>query len=138
MNTSHPVTVVLADTHESYSAGLARAITEHPRLELVGVAGDGREALALILRQRPDIAVLDVRLPGLDGFAVSERLTACQPVIETRIVLLTAVPDAAQYTHARGVGAYDCLEKGVSREQICDALVNAAAPHAGARHASCS
>lgn len=135
MNAPDTVTIVLADAHESYSAGLARAITEYPGLELVGVASDGREALALILRQRPDVAVLDIRLPGLDGFAVSERLMACREATETRVVLLTALPDAAQYARARSVGASDYLEKGAPREQICDALVNAAA-HADGPHAT--
>ena len=64
-----PIRVLVADDHPVYREGVARAIAERPDLELVGEAGDGREALTSIRRLQPDVAVLDVRMPGLTGVA---------------------------------------------------------------------
>ena len=61
------VRVVVADDHPLYREGVLRAIKARPELEAVGVAADGREALAEIERLRPDVAVLDVRMPGSTG-----------------------------------------------------------------------
>jgi len=116
-------TVLIADTHEHYRSGLVRAIAMHPGLELGGVTDDGFAALSLIISQRPDLALLDVRLPGLDGFAITRRLMAGEPPPRTRVVLLSAVLDHAQRARARTVGAVGCLGKDASRWEICSALI---------------
>lgn len=116
-------TVLIADPHEQYRGGLARAIAMHPRLRVDSVTDDGFVALSLILTRKPDLALLDVRLGGLDGFRISERLKSEREHPETRIVLLTAVLDHAQRTRALSVGAVDCLAKDASRSEICDALL---------------
>ena len=84
---------------------------------------DGFVALSLILTRKPNLALLDVRLVGLDGFRISERLRNERAHSQTRIVLLTAVLDHAQRTRALSVGAVECLAKDASRSEICDALV---------------
>src|SRR5437868_15282343 len=66
------ISVLLADGHEAYRDGLARAIAAHPRLELVAEAADGRRALELVLELEPDVAVLEVRMPELDGLEVCD------------------------------------------------------------------
>jgi CheY-like chemotaxis protein len=65
--------IVIADDHETYRRGLARAIRRFGTLDLVGEATDGTEALQVIREASPDIAVLDVRMPGLDGLEVARR-----------------------------------------------------------------
>ncbi|HSC02767.1 MAG TPA: response regulator transcription factor [Solirubrobacteraceae bacterium] len=117
--------VLIADGHEHYRSGLVRAIATHPMLRLGAVADDGLVALSLILSERPDVAVLDVRLAGLDGFAISQRLSCEQPRPTTRVVLLAAVPDRAQRTRALALGAVGPLSKDVSRWEICDAVITA-------------
>ncbi len=119
-------TVVLADAHERYRSGLARAIAMHPGLSLGAVTDDGPTALSLIVCERPELALLDVRLPGLDGFAVCERLFDGERVPPTRVVLLAAVLDAGQWARACGVGVTGVLSKDASRWEICEALVVAA------------
>jgi two-component system, NarL family, nitrate/nitrite response regulator NarL len=119
----HRPTVLIADPHEEYRSGLVRAITMHRSLCLDSVAEDGFEALALIMTRKPDLALLDVRLAGLDAFRISERLNSEGAVLKTRIVLLTALLDPAQKARALSVGAVDCLAKDASRSEICDALV---------------
>lgn len=117
-------TVVLADAHPRYSAGLTRAIALHPALELVGVADNGYAAVALILKRTPDLAVLDVRLPRLDGFEVSDQLRRSVPRPRTFPVLLTAVPDRGHLQRSRDVGALGCLAKDATRTEICTALLH--------------
>jgi DNA-binding NarL/FixJ family response regulator len=116
--------VLIADGHEHYRGGLVRAIAMHPGLRLGPVTDDGLVALSLILSERPDVAVLDVRLRGLDGFAISQRLCG-EPRMPTRVVLLAAVPDPSQRSRARAVGALGPLSKDTSRWEICDAVIAA-------------
>jgi DNA-binding NarL/FixJ family response regulator len=111
-------TVLIADPHEQYRSGLVRAITMHPGLRVDSVTDDGFVALSLILTRKPDLALLDVRLAGLDGFRIAERLGSGQGNSETRIVLLTAVLDHAQRARALSVGAVECLAKDASRTEI--------------------
>ena len=77
-----PRTVLIVDDHAGYRAG-ARALLESDGFEVVGEAADGEAAIEAARRLRPDIVLLDVQLPGLDGFAVAERLAAAShpPVV---------------------------------------------------------
>lgn len=120
-------TVLIADAHERYRNGIVRAIESYSGLRVSGVTDDGLATLSLILSQRPQVALVDVRLPRLDGFSISARLLNCQPRPPTRVLLLTAVLDQAQRDRARSVGAVGCLGKDASRLEICDALLAAAA-----------
>ena len=70
-----PGTVLIVDDHDGFRAG-ARALLEAEGFEVIGEAEDGESALAAERRLRPAIVLLDVQLPGLDGFAVAERLAA--------------------------------------------------------------
>ena len=78
--------IVIADDHETYRRGLARAIRRFGTLDLVGEAADGAEALQVIREVSPDIALLDVRMPGLDGLEVARRLKELGGIT---VVLLT-------------------------------------------------
>lgn len=113
------VRVVLADDHEGYRAGLARAVHDDPRLELVAEASDGVAALELVSRLGPDLAVIDVRMPGVDGFAVCQRLAGLET---TRVVLITDDPSDALRARAAELGAAALLDKSASRDEICGRL----------------
>ena len=99
-------TVLVADDHPLYREAVARAVGARPDLELVGVAEDGDEALAIIRDHQPAVAVLDVRMPALGGVAVLEAIARAG--LTTRVVLLSADVDGETvYTAvAGGVGAY--------------------------------
>ncbi len=131
-------TVLVADAHERYRRGLVRAITAHPELKCEGVSDDGVVALALILRCRPAVAVLDVRLPGLDGFAIGERLHNLDPRPQTQVVLLSAMFDGALRRRARALGVAACLSKDTSRQEICAALVAIASGKASDPDTDCA
>jgi DNA-binding NarL/FixJ family response regulator len=117
--TDRPLTVLIADDSDAYRSGIARAVRAHDELTLVGEVDGGDAALAAITELTPDVALLDVRMPGLDGLEVCERLRAQLPKAATRVVLLSAYMDATVVARAREVGADAYLSKAASRREIC-------------------
>jgi two-component system, NarL family, nitrate/nitrite response regulator NarL len=118
------VTVVVGDDHPVYREGIVRAVKERPELELVGEASNGREALAAIRELRPDVAVLDVKMPDLDGRQVLNAIK--RDDLHTRVVFLSAYVDSELVYAAIGGGAQAYLSKEATRQQICDAVAAAA------------
>jgi len=116
--------VVIADDHPLVRDGLVRAISVNLALEVVGEAADGVEALALIEELLPDVALLDVRMPRLDGIDVCESITRRVPPLATRVVLLSAYLEPSLLWRAAVAGASGYLSKEASRTDICDALVD--------------
>jgi two-component system nitrate/nitrite response regulator NarL len=104
--------------------GLLRAVGDQPALELVGSAGNGREALEQIRIIKPDVALLDVKMPELDGIAVVRALT--RDALPTRVVFLSAYVDSAVAYRALAEGAAGFLSKESSAGAVCEAIVAAA------------
>src|SRR6478609_3485699 len=115
------VRVFVADDHPMYREGLCRAIKERPDLELVGESADGRTALPEIRRLTPDVAVLDVRMPGLTGTEVLNAIA--RERIQTRVVFLSAHVDSELVYRAVALGAAAYLSKEADRSTIFDAVV---------------
>ena len=109
--------VLLADDHDAYRDGLARALGAAPGLSLVGEARDGREAVDLIVRLRPHVAVVDVRMPLLDGLAVCREVRGRG--LATRLLLLSAIGADGLAASAADVDAAAWVGKDSSREEIC-------------------
>jgi two-component system nitrate/nitrite response regulator NarL len=103
---SDRVTVLVADDHPIYREGIVRAIKERPDLDLVGEAGDGREALDEIKRLAPTVAVLDIRMPIMDGTQVLSAIR--RDGLETKVLFLSAFmePELAYKTVAAGARGY--------------------------------
>jgi DNA-binding NarL/FixJ family response regulator len=118
-----PLTVLIADDSDAYRSGIARAVQAHADLELVGEVDGGDAALTAITQLAPDIALLDVRMPGLDGLEVCERVRALLPPAATRVVLISASMDATVVARAREVGADAYLSKAASRREICSEAI---------------
>lgn len=122
--------IFVADDHALYRQVVARAVDRHPGLALAGEASDGHAALADILATAPDVALLDLRMPDLDGLEICQRLQAIEPDIA--VVILTAFDDENTPDRASIAGASACLGKGATEAEICQALLNA-----GDRPGSC-
>lgn len=88
-----PLRVVVADDHALYRRGIVRALERDPMLQVIGEASDGAAAAALILALEPDVAVLDVRMPELDGLEVCAQLNRVAAELPTRCLVLTAFDD---------------------------------------------
>ena len=113
-------TVLVADDHPVYREGIVRAVKERPELELVGEVATGREALELITALRPDVAILDMMMPGLDGRRVLNAIE--RERIATRVLFVSAYLDSEIVFAAIGGGARGYLSKEATRQQICDAV----------------
>jgi two-component system, NarL family, nitrate/nitrite response regulator NarL len=117
------VRVVVADDHPLVREGLGRAVGAQPQLELVGSATNGREALEAIRELVPDVALLDVKMPELDGIAVVRAVA--REELPTRVVFLSAYVDSAVAYRALAEGAAGFVSKEASSQAVCDAIVAA-------------
>jgi two-component system nitrate/nitrite response regulator NarL len=115
------VTVVVADDHPLYRDGVVRALRASGRVEVVAEAGDGRTALAEIAERRPDVALLDYKLPELDGVAVTNAIV--RDGLPTRVLLVSAFTDSGVVYKALETGAAGFVSKEARREQIVDAVL---------------
>jgi two-component system nitrate/nitrite response regulator NarL len=114
------VSVLVADDHPLFREGIRRAVKERPELELVGSAGDGRDALEQIRALEPRVAVLDVKLPGLDGFQILNAVS--RDGIQTRVLFLSASGDSEVVYRAVQGGAAGYFRKEADRDAILDAI----------------
>ncbi|MFI5693943.1 response regulator [Kribbella sp. NPDC051586] len=122
------IRVVLADDHPVVRAGLAALLTSLPGIEVVGVASTGREAVREVITSRPAVAVLDLQMPDLDGFAATRELARSAP--ETAVLVLTMFEDDDSVFAAMRAGARGYLVKGAEQEEIARAIRAVAAGEA--------
>ena len=118
------IRVIVAEDHPLYRQGLSEAIGSRAELVLIGEAADGRTALAQIQEHQPDVAVLDVRMPQLDGLQVLHALR--RDASGTRAVLLSAFIDGSLVHQALSAGAAGFLSKESTGAEICEAIAIAA------------
>lgn len=111
----------MADDHPAMRGALARLVREHEGLELVGEAPDGARALTMIGTLTPDVALLDVRMPGLDGLRLLRQLHAeSSPV---RVLLISGNDDSEIAHEAIGQGAAGFLSKDAEETEIGEAIM---------------
>ncbi|MFK4089351.1 response regulator [Kribbella sp. NPDC020789] len=123
-----PIRVVLADDHPVVRAGLAALLMSLPGIEVVGVAATGREAVREVVTNRPDVAVLDLQMPDLDGFAATRELARSAP--EVAVLVLTMFEDDDSVFAAMRAGARGYLVKGAEQDEIARAIRAVAAGEA--------
>lgn len=117
------LTVLVADDHPVYREGLERTIKEHPELDLVGACGDGRDALEQIATTEPEVAIVDVRMPGLDGLKIVS--AARRDELRTRIILITGYEDSSAAYKALAQGAAGYISKASDNAELCDSIIKA-------------
>jgi two-component system nitrate/nitrite response regulator NarL len=118
------ITVVIVDDHPFFRDGLSRGLARSGQITVLAEAGNGREALEVIERERPDVALVDYQMPDMDGLALLHAVMREQ--LPARIVLLSAFTDSAVVFRALEEGAAGYLSKDADRQQIVDAVLRAA------------
>jgi two-component system nitrate/nitrite response regulator NarL len=118
------VTVVVVDDHPFFRDGVTRGLARDGRIEVVGEAGTGAEALAVIGRERPDVALVDYQLPDMNGVDVTHALR--RDSVATRVLLVSAVTDGAVVFRALEEGAAGYLAKDAPRTELIDAVMQVA------------
>ncbi len=120
-----PVRVVIVDDHRLFVDALAVLLGHDERLEVIGTAGDGPTAIELAVGGHAEVAVIDVRMPEVDGLETARRLRTRSP--ETSVILVTGLDEPQLAEQARSAGAVALLKKGALHDQLKEAIVEAAA-----------
>jgi len=118
-----PVRVVIVDDHRLFVDALALLLGHDDRLEVIGTAGDGPTAIELAVSEQAEVAVIDVRMPEVDGLETARRLRARSP--ETRVILVTGLDEPKLVDQARDAGAVALLRKGALHDQLKEAILAA-------------
>jgi DNA-binding NarL/FixJ family response regulator len=118
------VRVLVVDDHPVVRDGLRGMLDGQPDLEVVGEAGNGREALAQVARLRPDVVLVDLRMPELDGVGTIRALARDHPGVRT--LVLTTYDEDRDILRALDAGAVGCLLKDTPREELFRAVRAAA------------
>lgn len=113
---THPIRILLADDHTVLRQGMAQVLESQPDMTVVAQAGDGREAVDLAQQHRPDIILMDINMPALDGVAAARHITAEQP--GTGIIILTMYRRDDYVFEAIKAGASGYLLKEVELDEL--------------------
>ena len=118
----HTIRVLLADDQELVRRGFGALIAAEDGLEVVGEAATGSEAIDLAFTRRPDVILMDIRMPELDGIAATERITTEARLVDVKVLVLTTF-DLDQYVYdALRAGASGFLLKDTAPQQLLDAI----------------
>jgi DNA-binding NarL/FixJ family response regulator len=115
-----PVRVLLVDDDDLMRAGLRAVLSSDERVEVVGEAGNGRDAVKQVHALRPDLVLMDVRMPDLDGIAATREVLAASP--EVKVVILTTFEEDDYIFGALNAGASGFLLKRTGPEELLEAI----------------
>ena len=119
-----PVRVVIVDDHRLFVDALALLLGHDERLEVIGTASDGPTAIDLAVDGAAEVAVIDVRMPEIDGIETAKRLRRRSPA--TNVILVTGLDEPQVAEQAKEAGAVALLKKGALHDQLKDAIIAAA------------
>jgi NarL family two-component system response regulator LiaR len=120
-----PIRVLIADDQRLFAEALGLALDADPRVEVVGYAGDGREAVKLAVALEPDVVLMDLDMPLVDGISATRAICRFLPV---RVAMLTASPRPEDALRARDAGVTAYLTKGCSAQDVVEAVLELATP----------
>ena len=115
-----PIRIVIADDHPIVRSGLLGLLASQSDFEVVGEASNGREAVDVVLRTRPDVVLTDLRMPELDGVGAIREMCAAQPSL--KVLVLTTYDTDADILRAVEAGATGYLLKETPREELFGAI----------------
>ena len=116
--------MVIVDDHRLFVDALALLLGHDDRLDVIGTASDGPTAIELAVDGAAEVAVIDVRMPEVDGIETAKRLRTRSPA--TNVILVTGLDDPQIAVEAKQVGAVALLKKGALHDQLKEAIVAAA------------
>ena len=119
------ITVLIADDHEVVREGLRLALLRSPHIRVVGEAPDGETAVALAERRRPDVVIMDLRMPQMDGIEATEEIATRAP--DTRVLVFTAYSERALLQRGLESGARGYILKETPHETLLRAIEKVAA-----------
>lgn len=122
--TAEHVRVVVADDHDLFREGLRQLLETVPTVEIVGEAADGQEAIQLVSETQPDVVLMDINMPRLDGIRATEYIVKHFP--KTAVVVLTMYEDDEYAIHAIRAGAKSYLLKNSRSDEVIKAIKVAA------------
>ncbi|MEV4328310.1 response regulator transcription factor [Microbispora rosea] len=128
MSAGEPIRIVVVDDHPLMREGLRALVTSLPDIEVVGEAGDGDAARREVQLTRPDVVVMDLHMPGVNGVEATRAIVRAVPA--TRVLVLTMFEDDESVFAAMRAGAFGYLVKGAKQEEIVRAVRSVAAGHA--------
>lgn len=119
-----PITVLIVDDHPMVREGLAGVLERH-RMKIVGLAANGRQAVEIYMSERPDVMLLDLRLPDQTGFDVARAVLSADP--RARIVILSSAQGDASIYNAISLGVRGYLLKGIDGSTLAERVRHVAA-----------
>ena len=120
-------TVIMADDHDIVRRGLQALLDTEPEFSVIGEARTGQEAMELVERLQPDIMVIDIIMPGLNGLEVARRTAQLSP--KTRVIVLSMYENEAYVVEALRAGAMAYLLKGSTADDLVHAIREVSAGH---------
>jgi DNA-binding NarL/FixJ family response regulator len=120
MSTTHPIRILIAEDHQLVREGIRSLLSASDDLRVIAEAADGQQALQLAQDLGPDVVIMDVGLPILNGVEATRQLRAARPDI--RVLILTMHDDAATVDRALRAGAQGYMIKGCATEELCEAI----------------
>src|ERR1035437_7623461 len=114
------ITVLLAEDHTIVREGFRKMLELEADIEVVGEAQDGRQAIAMVKKLRPDVVLMDIAMPLLNGLEAARQLLKAVPA--TKVIMLSAHSDDAYVTNAAESGAVGFLLKQTSAHDVCRAI----------------
>ncbi|ERP92695.1 chemotaxis protein CheY [Marinobacter sp. ES-1] len=125
------IRVLVVDDHELVRSGISRMLADNPDLDVIGQASSGEEAIEFVRENRPDIVLMDIRMPGIGGLEATRRILRLDDSI--RVIVVTACADDPYPSRVMQSGAQAYITKGADIQEMVRAIRKA---HSGQRYIS--
>ncbi|MBD3641076.1 MAG: UvrY/SirA/GacA family response regulator transcription factor [Marinobacter sp.] len=125
------IRVLVVDDHELVRSGITRMLADNPDIDVIGQASSGEDAIEFVRKQRPDIVLMDIRMPGIGGLEATRRILRIDDSI--RVIVVTACADDPYPTRVMQSGASAYITKGADIQEMVRAIRQA---HSGQRYIS--